>query len=934
MKHGTMERKIQVAQHRLESLWQRIQKSPEPQKELFAETLQELGLALEELQLSQEELRQRNKELASTSQALARERQHYTELFDHAPDGYLVTDPEGVIREANRAAGALLQVRHKFLIGKPLSLYVAAEQRKDLCDLLTRLSQKKEKEVREWGMLMAPREGPPFPAAVTITTIHDGQSDWSSESLTGSLIGLRWLVRDITNRVVQTENVRRQSEEQFRLLVEGVKDYAIFMLDPEGVIVSWNTGAERIKGYRPEEILGKHFSCFYSPQDMELGKPQRGLEAAAAEGRFADEGWRLRKDGSLFWASVVITALRDESGSLRGFSKVTRDITERKNTEDKLRRQAELLDLVHDAIFVRDLENRVVFWNSAAQQIYGWTADEALGKEVHILLQTVFPQPLEIIKATVLRNGSWEGEVIHTRRDGERIVVESCWVLQKSRDGFPIEILTINRDISDRKRAEKQIRENLRRITALRDINVAITSTLDLQSVLSLLLEKLEDFFPYPTAMTVRLFNRETGELERLFCRNIDPAEWKAGAQSSPGGRDQEAIRIKAPVAVRNVQLDPRSHRPDFYSRMGLVSSLAVPLIVKEDVRGILSLYTREEHEFSGEEIEFLSSLAVQAAIAIHNTRLYEQLIKQAVELERAHDELEERVRERTFELARTNDALKTEISERKRVEEQLRESERQLSNLAKGLEQQLIASDRLVSVGELAASIAHEFNNPLQIILGFTQEVLSELNPSQPHYEILKIVETATLRCGEIIRNLLDFARPDHDLSLSVVEPIIRNSIKLTLAHLEQSKIKVEIDAQPDLPEIYADPTQLQQVLINLFFNAADAMPKGGTLTIRAAANPASSVQADENREASRQELTIAVSDTGTGIHREALPNIFRPFFTTKKKKGMGLGLSICERIMKAHGGRVTVDSARGKGTTFYLHFPLMEARDYGRAS
>jgi PAS domain S-box-containing protein len=128
----------------------------------------------------------------------------------------------------------------------------------------------------------------------------------------------------------QAQEASRHTEEQFRLLVDGVKDYAIFMLDQAGYVISWNAGAERIKGYRAEEIFGRHFSCFYPREDIESGKPAKELESAATEGQYEEEGWRLRKDGSQFWASVVITALRDECGNLRGFAKVSRDITVRK----------------------------------------------------------------------------------------------------------------------------------------------------------------------------------------------------------------------------------------------------------------------------------------------------------------------------------------------------------------------------------------------------------------------------------------------------------------------------------------------------------------------------------------------------------------------------------------------------------------------------
>jgi PAS domain S-box-containing protein len=130
----------------------------------------------------------------------------------------------------------------------------------------------------------------------------------------------------------------------YRLLVQEVKDYAIYMLDPKGTILSWNAGAQRLKGYAPEEIIGKHFSIFYEKQDVLNKEPQRELEAAAMEGRVEDEGWRVRKDGTRFWANVVITALHDEKGKLRGFAKVTRDITDRRKTEEMLREQAAQLE--------------------------------------------------------------------------------------------------------------------------------------------------------------------------------------------------------------------------------------------------------------------------------------------------------------------------------------------------------------------------------------------------------------------------------------------------------------------------------------------------------------------------------------------------------------------------------------------------------------
>lgn len=170
----------------------------------------------------------------------------------------------------------------------------------------------------------------------------DGSKFWASVVITalrgddGRLLGFGTIARDLTERK-RGEDAIRESEERFRLLVSTVGDYAIFLLDPEGRISSWNRGAEQLKGYRADEIIGQHFSCFYTAEDQRAGVPDSALRTAIEEGRWESEGWRVRKDGSRLWANVVITALRGDDGGLRGFAKITRDLTERKTNEDALR---------------------------------------------------------------------------------------------------------------------------------------------------------------------------------------------------------------------------------------------------------------------------------------------------------------------------------------------------------------------------------------------------------------------------------------------------------------------------------------------------------------------------------------------------------------------------------------------------------------------
>ncbi|HXW01508.1 MAG TPA: PAS domain-containing sensor histidine kinase [Anaerolineae bacterium] len=178
-----------------------------------------------------------------------------------------------------------------------------------------------------------------------------------------------------SNHGLEMTEELRQSEELFRLLVESVVDYAIFLLDPHGYIVSWNAGAKRIKGYQAEEIIGQHFSRFYPDEDVQQGKPDRELEVAKAEGRLEDEGWRIRQDGSRFWANVIITALTDQEGKLRGFAKVTRDFTERKQVEEQIRQsQRERAELQRRLIEGREAERLQLaqeLHDGPIQELYG-----------------------------------------------------------------------------------------------------------------------------------------------------------------------------------------------------------------------------------------------------------------------------------------------------------------------------------------------------------------------------------------------------------------------------------------------------------------------------------------------------------------------------------------------------------------------------------
>ena len=259
------------------------------------------------------------------------------------------------------------------------------------------------------------------------------------------------------------------------------------------------------------------------------------------------------------------------------------------------------------------------------------------------------------------------------------------------------------------------------------------------------------------------------------------------------------------------------------------------------------------------------------------------------------------------------------DVTERRRAEAALRASEERLRQQAQELEQQLIASGRLVSLGEITASMAHEFNNPLGIIMGFAQDLLSEMDPANPQYQGLKIIDEETKRCQKLIQDLLEFARPKGtEFSLTDIHQTLEKTLKLVTNHLYKQRIEVEIRVDKRLPQIHADSQQLEQVLVNLYLNAIDAMPEGGKLTVGA--------KMEKSDGAMAPMLVIAIADTGFGIEENDLTKIFLPFFTAKKTKGLGLGLPICERILRNHGGEIAAKSTPGGGTTFSIRLPLYQ--------
>jgi PAS domain S-box-containing protein len=351
--------------------------------------------------------------------------------------------------------------------------------------------------------------------------------------------------------MAEAENLGAKLEgmaDPFRSIVQQADDYAIFLLDRGGHISSWNRGAQRIKGYEANEILGRHFSTFYPKEAVERRWPEHELEVAARTGRFEDEGWRVRKDGTLFWANVVITALRDEAGEVRGFGKITRDLTERRRNEEMLRESEArfrlLIESVKDyAIFMLDTQGRVASWNAGAERIKGYRADEIIGEHFRIFYNPPARErhwPEEELRRA-RDEGRYEEEGVRIRKDGTAFWANVVITPVRDHAGVLRGYAKVTRDLSDRKRieslesSERQMQEFLAVLAhELRNPLAPISNALNLLSR-----KPTAD----PAEIWVRdVLQRQTGQLSRLVDDLLDVSRITRSALVL----DRKAIDLRA----------------------------------------------------------------------------------------------------------------------------------------------------------------------------------------------------------------------------------------------------------------------------------------------------------------------------------------------------------------------------------------------------
>jgi len=555
-----------------------------------------------------EQMRRARRQAETSAADAAQQREWFRTTLASIGDAVIATDTQGRVTFLNGVAEALTGWKMADAAGQPL-------------DLVFRIHNEQSREPAENPAARALREGAAIGLANhTILVARDGTERPIDDSAApikdsaGVVSGVVLVFRDITQRrrleLLQRDQqgeLERQvrertadlerSREVFRLLIEGGRDYAIYMLDPDGRVVSWNPGAEAIKGYREDEIIGQHFSRFYLPEDVRDRKPERELEAARRTGKYSEEDWRVRKDGTRFWASVLITALFDPGGTLRGFSKVTRDRTEQKEAEDQARRlsaeraareqserTAELvqgqreqlrvtLESIGDAVIATDLRGHITLLNGVAQRLTGWSGPEAVGKPlaaVFIIRNEHSGLPVENPVVRVLREGKTVGLANHTvlvARDGSTVPIDDSAAPILDREGQVAGVVMVFREVTERRRLESELQARLEELAEAerkKDEFLAILAH-ELRNPLAplrnavLLLQRSEN--PVANREVLALMERQLVHLIRLVSDLLDVSRISRGALALRRKPVELAAVVASALETSRPLIERRGHQ-------------------------------------------------------------------------------------------------------------------------------------------------------------------------------------------------------------------------------------------------------------------------------------------------------------------------------------------------------------------------------------
>jgi len=604
-----------------------------------------------------------------------------------------------------------------------------------------------------------------------------------------------------------------------------------------------------------------------------------------------------------------------------------------------LREQASLLDLTHDSIFVRDMNDVITYWNRGAELLYGWPSKEAIGKVSHELLRTVFPAPLEEIKAALLATDRWEGELSHTKQEGTTVTVASRWSLQHDERGRPVATLETNNDITKRKRAEAKVKQNEKELRFTIDTIPAFVFSNLTDGFTDFLNKRWLDYTGLSlteaqgSGWQAAYHPEDLARVVKTRSENIaagTPYEHEARIRGADGAyrwflnRSAPLLDERGSIVKwygTNTDIEDRKQVEDALRRSEAYLSEAQKLSQTGsfgwDVPSGKIRWSDEAYRI----FDYYRTIEPSIALVLERThpddRASLQRLLKRVCSDRQNWSVEHRllmpdgsvkhihvVAHATSEAANGLEYVGAlmDVTDAKHAEEALHQAQAELAHVT-----------RVTTLGELTASIAHEVNQPLAAVVTNGEACLRWLGNEPPDLEeargaVARIIRDGN-RASDVVRRLRALTKKtDPQKTPLDINDVVHDVVALVQREVLSHRVRLRFNLDADLPPVFGDRVQLQQVIINLMMNGIEAM-------VGVTERPRELLIRSRRHEGGH--VLVAVQDSGIGINSEHLDRLFTAFFTTKTD-GMGMGLSICRSIVEAHGGEMWVSPNDGPGATF----------------